>query len=364
MRSRKLLCAIMSVLILLLSAGCSSQEPQKKEIKAEPINMAAILTEEGKYRAPQGTYFSELTGLPISDELKDKRPIAVCIDNEIIAWNHYGTAEADIIYEMMNSTHNGRITRFLAFYKDYDNIPQIGNIRSSRSSNYPIMAEYNAFLCHDGGPKYVKDFYAKGYAKQRFNGCFSRVPNGKNYEYTEYILAGEISELIAKRGYSPYYNEYRPERDSHFLFVDYGTETDLSQYAERVTGLRIDLPFPHNQTELRYNAETGTYDYYGYGMLHIDEDDKEVLTFKNVLLQDATWFEYDNRGYMRYDEVATGRSGWYLTNGYAIPVTWSKTTETGITRFFDLNGNEILLNRGKTYVGIVPNDVWKSVVIE
>ena len=251
-----------------------------------------------------------------------------------------------------------------AFYKDYDSIPQIGNVRSSRPSHFVIMSEYNAFLCHDGGPKYVKDFYSKGYAKMRFNACFSRVPNGKSYEYTEYILAGEIKSLIEKYNYSPDYNEYKPERDSHFLFVDYGTETDLSQYSNRMSGLRADLPFPHNESELVYNPETGTYDYYGYGILHTDADDDEVLTFKNVLLQNTTWFEYDNHGYMRYNEVDSGRSGYYLTNGYCIPVTWTKTSETGITRFFDMDGNEIHLNRGKTYVGMIPNDGWNSMVIE
>ena len=364
MKSSKIICSILSILIILLFVGCSQQEPEKRDIKAEPINMAAIVQEIGKTRLPKGYYFSELTGLPISTDIQNHRPIAVCIDNEIIAWDHYGTAEADIIYEMMNNTHNGRITRFLAFYKDYDQIPQIGNVRSSRPSHYPIMAEYNAFLCHDGGPKYVKDFYGKDYAKQRFNGIFSRVPNGKNYEYTEYILAGEITSLIESRGYSPDYNECAPERDSHFLFVEYLTETDLSQYDSRIQALRVDLPFPHNQSELRYNAETGTYDYYGYGKLHRDADDKEVLTFKNVLLQDATFFVYDDHGYMRYNEVDSGRSGWYITNGYAIPVTWSKTSEKGITKFYDLNGNEILLNRGKTYVGVIPSDGWSGVVIE
>ena len=34
------------------------------------------------------------------------RPIAVMVDNEKVALKHFGTAEADIVYEMMNSTAN------------------------------------------------------------------------------------------------------------------------------------------------------------------------------------------------------------------------------------------------------------------
>ena len=61
---------------------------------------------------PDGQYLSELTGLPISEELRDHRPIAVMVDNESKALPHYGTADADIVYEMMNSTANDRFTRF------------------------------------------------------------------------------------------------------------------------------------------------------------------------------------------------------------------------------------------------------------
>ncbi len=56
---------------------------------------------------------SELTGLEISDALVNQRPVAVMVDNEKTALKHYGTGEADIVYEMMNSTANGRITRFI-----------------------------------------------------------------------------------------------------------------------------------------------------------------------------------------------------------------------------------------------------------
>ena len=45
-----------------------------------------------------GLYISELTGLPISTTIQNQRPIAVMVDNEKTALQHYGTAEADIVY--------------------------------------------------------------------------------------------------------------------------------------------------------------------------------------------------------------------------------------------------------------------------
>ena len=109
---------------------------------------------------PEGMYLSELTGEPIDESLKDQRPIAVMVDNELTALPHYGTAEADIVYELMNSTKNNRITRLMCIFKDWESIEQLGSIRSTRPTNIVLAAEFNAVLCHDGGP-YYNDSYFK-----------------------------------------------------------------------------------------------------------------------------------------------------------------------------------------------------------
>ena len=62
-------------------------------------------------------YRSELTNELIDESLKNQRPIAVMVDNESIALPHYGLSQADVVYEMMNSTLNGRITRFMVLVK-------------------------------------------------------------------------------------------------------------------------------------------------------------------------------------------------------------------------------------------------------
>ena len=51
---------------------------------------------------------SEITGLPVSPAIAAQRPVAVMIDNDTRALPHYGLAEADVVYEMMNSTLNNR----------------------------------------------------------------------------------------------------------------------------------------------------------------------------------------------------------------------------------------------------------------
>ncbi len=312
---------------------------------------------------PDGQYLSELTGLPISEDLQNQRPIAVMVDNESKALPHYGTADADIVYEMMNSTANDRITRLMCIYKDWGSITKVGSIRSVRPTNILVAQEYDAVLCHDGGPYYINDYFSR--YPYHFSGTFSRVNNGKAREFTEYILSGDLSRNFARSKYSTDYEEDSEATEGHFRFADYGTTVDLDDYdADGVrTANTIELPFYHNRSQLRYNEETETYDYYEYGSQHLDADTKAPLTFENVLLQDCSFHQYDSNGYLIYNCIDRFRFAYYCTKGQNISILWTKETESGITRFYDSEGNEIAINPGKTYIGIIPDDSWDEVMI-
>lgn len=309
---------------------------------------------------PDGQYLSELTGLPIPEDLKMQRPIAVMVDNESKALPHYGTAEADIVYEMMNSTANDRITRLMCIYKDWEDLAQTGSIRSVRPTNILVAQEYDAVICHDGGPYYINDYFSR--YPYHFSGTFSRVNNGKAREFTEYILPGDLDRNFARSGYS---KEYEEAPQSHFQFAPYGTTTNLDDWdADGVrTATHIELPFYHNQSKLIYNEETKTYDYYEYGKQHLDADTKKPLTFTNVLLQDCSFHQYDKNGYLIYNCIDKFRFAYYCTEGKDISILWTKEGEDGVTRFFDAEGEEIQINPGKTYIGIIPDDTWDEVKI-
>ena len=316
--------------------------------------------------AQENYYRSELTGEWISESLKDQRPIAAMVDNESIALPHFGTANADVVYELMNSTANERITRLMVLIKDWGKVSQLGNIRSTRSSNIPLASEWNAVLVHDGGPFYVDEYFAKDYAKEHLSGGFSRIPNGKPTEFTEYVCTGEIASRLQAAGYSATYNSFRNEDQTHFNMVQGEDEVVdlLTTYGGGAIACRqVTLPFYHNGTMLRRNMETGLYDYYEYGNLYTDGADGRTLSFENVILQDTGFRELDGNGYMMYDLIGENQPAYYITRGFAIPVTWTKKSETDITRYYDAAGNEILLNRGKTYIALVPADTWTEVTL-
>lgn len=367
------------------TAASDAGQPKITVIEAEPLNKvdepsdsaenteAVESSEESKPAEPvsiDGKYRSELTGEWIPEELKNQRPIAVTVDNELTALDHYGVNSADVVYEIMNSTMNGRVTRLMVIVKDWEKIQQLGSVRSARPTNFLLAAEYNAILCHDGGPFFIDDYVAKGYTNN-LSGGFARFSNGKATEFTEYITYEDyknpttgksydgLKDRIAAAKYSTEYNSYYP--GAHFAFNYDGV--DLSSNSQATDAKTVKLPFPHNSSKLVYNESTGSYEYYEYGKSHIDPMDGDAITsFKNLIIYSCSFHEY-GEGYMIYNVIGSG-SGYYVTGGKAIPITWSKTSEEGITSFTDATtGKTLELTPGKVYVAIVPDDKWSELSI-
>ena len=340
-------------------ANSSSAAEESKGTKEEEV-------------APEHSYRSELTNEWIDEDLKDQRPIAVMVDNEKTALPHYGLTEADVVYEIMNSTLSDRITRFMVLVKDWESITQLGSIRSVRPTNFMLAAEWNAVLCHDGGPFFIDTWVAKDYTNN-FSGGFARFSNGKATEFTEYITYDKytnsnkgktydgLKQRFANSKYTTTYNQYY--EGPHFQFA--ADEQTFSDRSDADTATVVELPFPHNKSTLKYNESTGTYDYYEYGAAHLDPlHDSAQLTFKNVILQNTTFSEL-GEGYLIYNAIDSGRDGYYITNGQAIEVTWTKSGESDITVYYDKKtGKEIELNTGKTYISLIPSDSWSDLVIK
>lgn len=371
---KKLLITLIAMSMSFALVACGSkdkeatgEEPVSAELipidesdSAEESSEEEVVEEEGREAPPEGMVYSELTGLPIDESLANQKPIAAMVDNEIKALPHFGLNSADIIYEMVNSTANDRITRLMVIYKDWGNIEQLGSIRSVRPTNIWVGSEYNAVICHDGGPVYIDAYLARDYA-QHFSGIFSRVNNGKAREFTEYIMKGDLEKAFNNSSYSTEYDQFY--EGPHFKFTTESKPIELE--GDAATDINLSAAFKHNQSELKYDEGAGLYSYYVYGKPHDDGKTGETLTFKNVILQEAGLYQLDKNGYcayMMFGETGSG-DGYYITNGKAVKITWKKTTENGITRFYLENGEELTLNAGKTYIGIVPDEYWNEITL-
>lgn len=333
----------------------AEEQPEEEQAPEEEEEAAPEETREGMYR-------SELTNEWIDESLQTQRPVAIMVDNEKTALLHYGVTQADIVYEMMNSTANGEITRFMALVKDWGSITQFGSIRSVRPTNFMIAPEYNAVVVHDGGPFYI-DAYLKNPWVDHLSGGFARINNGKSREFTEYVTKGEIESRLKSAGISSEYNEYY--QGPHWKFTNESNPIDLGQASDSTACTLVDLPFGHNGSQLDYDEASGTYLYSEYGMKHTDPaNDNKQLAFTNVLIQCASHTQYDANGYMQFNILDKTGDGYYITGGKAIPVTWSKGHDMDPTRFYDAAGNEITLNTGKTYIALVSDTRWSELVLK
>ena len=115
---------VVSTAIALTACGKKEKEAEVApvEVEIEPISEEAneeeVVEEETTDVLPEGMVYSELTGLPIDQAIEKQKPIAAMVDNESTALPHFGLNSADIIYEMVNSTANDRVTRLIVIYND------------------------------------------------------------------------------------------------------------------------------------------------------------------------------------------------------------------------------------------------------
>jgi len=107
-----------------------------------------------------------------------------------------------------------------------------------------------------------------------------------------------------------------------------------------------------NTTEYIYDEDKKIYIRHKDGKLHIDEIDESPIIAKNIIIQVAKTRVIDNEGRLDIQLVGEGE-GKYITNGKAIDVRWEKKSRHEKTIFYDLDGNEIILNPGVTWIQVV-----------
>lgn len=319
-----------------------------------------IVVEDDSQPPHEGMVRSRLTNEWIDVDVANTRPIAVMIPNENSAIPHYSLSEASIIYE---ANVEGRMTRMMAIYEDWQNLEKIGNIRSLRSYFAYWAFEWDAYIVHYGGPFFINELIAED-TTQNIDGnlnddsaAFFR-DSSRSKPHNGYATGKGLLQVINKKGYPL---SYRGLADQyHYNFTTKSSPNALTQYgndAKNATYIDMSGCYPLTRCYFEYNENDGLY--YRFQHLssgtdgpHIDGATGEQLSFKNILVQNTKCEEL-GEGYLAFQCHDTTRDGWYFTNGKGIHVSWEKTGDYGATRYYDDYGNEILMNTGKTMVCIV-----------
>ncbi len=286
--------------------------------------------------------------LQIVDPDSKTRPVAVMINNNHEAWPHAGLQDAYIIYEILAE---GGITRLMALFKDQDTA-KIGSVRSARPYYLDYALENDAIYVHYGWSDDAKsDISSLGV--DNINGLTAEsvfwrdTTLNKATEHTVFTSMEKINEYSAENGY---------DRDTNKdLLLNYSVdEIDLSEREDAIKADTVFINYSYyTDASYEYDSENKVYKRYMSGEAHVDAITGEQYTFKNIIITPIETEIYDSSGHLELDNIGSGE-GYFITNGYAIPITFTKTSRSSQTVYKDMNGEEIVVNDGNTFIQITP----------
>lgn len=320
------------------------------------------LTDEHNPHVPE--FRNKLTGLETTQELSRQRPMAIMFNNLKAALPQHGISEMDVVYEAIVE---GSITRLLGFVTDWSSLTTLGSIRSSRDYYIDFSDAHNAIYVHAGGSELAYSEMSRrgtdhidGVNGNRVssNAFYRNQERRKKGVSTEHTLFTNGANLIAAIEGNKFTTTLEPDFVSPFKFSDYPLEFegDAANY--------VYIPFSnYAQSYFDYDAEKGLYFKGQYvsskssvdkhDSPHIDGNNNQQLTFKNILILYTDYTTIDSVGRQAIRFTGTG-TGYYITDGKCKPIKWSRPSRTGGYTIFEEDGaTELLMNSGKTYVGVL-----------
>lgn len=303
------------------------------------------------------------------------RPVAVMVNNisnsqRQNARPQRGIGSADLLIE---AKVEGGITRLCAVFSDADSIPEVGPIRSGRDQFLQLLMPWKALYYHDGESSFCTKFISvynysglniggKNYFNTPVHPLVShRDSRGRDvaYEHTEFTSGKEIRQAASNAGISLYY----PGENTIFRFADYRTDAvnklDGEPSAKKLTITHSDSyktaftysTLNHLYSMQMYNPRTKAWE------KTVDELSGKQLTFDNVVVCFASMDAYAGDSHnVQEVKFIQGGTVCLFTRGGVQTGHWLKTYPTEPLKLYTKSGEEMVLNRGKTYLALVDDD--------
>lgn len=366
---KKRIFALCSALLLSLTvfAGCGSKPTEESAASEPKATATAAPTAEAESSAAESTAapmeapstepanVNLLTGLPtLTDGAIGKRPVAVMVNNVDAALPQYGISAADLIFELPVEYD---LTRLMAVYGDYTQIPEVCSIRSCRYY-YPILAVgFDAIYVNWGMNESVARPTVNSMDIDQYDGdeyglgdCFgrdkARYESGYAWEHTGVFHGPNFPSVLEKDKVRTDLKEDKTGTAFNFVEMD----KNAAPNGEDAQKVRVD--FGANYSVFTYDEENHEYLKNFKDSPHMDGISKEQLKFENVIVLETEIKPYPGDEVIKYVDWEGGENakGYYISEGKMVPITWSKAGMYDPLKFFDANGNELQLNRGKSYI--------------
>ncbi len=322
------------VIMCLFITACGKKEEVKEEIKEEEKPV-----EEVKEEIKTPTY---------------SRPYGVVINNYPSAVKvQSGLDKAFVIYEF---PIEGGLSRSLAFFRDVNDV-QVGTIRSARHNYIDYIHEYDAIFVHFGGSAYAYNELNGSNKVDHIDGnTTDKTPFWREqhenlaYEHRVYTNLSKVIDYVTNT------KKFRTTTEDLGPLKYSETEIDLKEKEGSHLANTIDIYYSGSfYVTYKYNKDTKRYDRYFKGTPHKDYFTKKQYDCKNVIITFVNWSSKTDHkdaagnGYLDLNNTGKGE-GYYITNGYAVPITWEKETRSSKTVYKYQDGTELNINEGNTWV--------------
>lgn len=342
---------VLLLVVLLLVSGCGKKE-EKVDSNKDKNNDVQV---EPKVEEKK---------LTIIDEESKSRPYAIIINNLPSAMKvQAGLDQAYMIYEF---PIEGGYSRSLALFKD-KTTNKIGTIRSARQNYIDYALENDAIFVHWGGnhPAYdviketkVTDIDAQSSSKP----FFRDNPEKLATEHTGYT---SLEKLI---DYATNTKKYRLTTDVKSP-LKYTTDIiDLGKASDAKEAKTVELNYSGSyKLKYVYDENTERYQRYYNNKEHKDYFNGNKFDTKNIIItligtgKVKGYTDTAGTNYTDLYNIGSG-SGYYITNGYAREIKWSKESRSAQTKYTYTDGTEVNVNDGNTYINLF--DKSKSVSIK
>lgn len=366
MNKKRVLAGILAAAMCMFAfTGCKNKEEPEETVTEEltaTITDSSLIEVDQKDIVKDGKIFCYTNGQWIDEEYKDKRCIAVSINNLEPAIPQSGVGSADIIYEMLAE---GGVTRLLAVFNpsEFPTLTKIGPVRSARQYFDRTALEYDAVFFHAGKSAAADEDFAGIPEVQHIDGLSASRGFFRSDDRVaphNFYLNGE--ECYALMDQVPYQHEVHDYYETKFKWNDSDTDIEGGKDCKKITTAFNSGRKPY----FEYDAEKGEYLRYQYGAPQPDKETGEQLAFENVIIQQLSVYPHPKWPDVLIEMDLQGDgTGYYATNGKIVPITWHKDSGswTNVTRYYLEDGTELKLNPGKTWITYFPKDV-DGIIIE
>ena len=348
-KKRKKIITLITLFIIIIIILVYLASTNKIEIKIPFTDINTTKTEKKK--------------LTIYDEDSNKRPIAVMIDNNVGYSSQVGLQDAFVTYEAIVE---GGLTRMMAIFKD-TNTSLIGPVRSSRHYFLDYALEYDSLYAHYGWSTFAENDI-KSLRVNNINGLYVDSAYWRDRKIAAPHNVFTNIETLYKSAENLGYQTITDEWEALPITSD---NVDLTKIKNKTctdtdcdTGLvqanKVTIPYSNSQTRsYAYDSERKIYLRYMNHNAHIDRDSKEQYHYKNIIIIKVKNKTLDSYGRQDLDTTGT-KEAYYITNGYAIPITAKKDSRSGKTIYNYMDGSEVKLNDGNTFIQIEPVNMTPS----